>query len=246
MAGLFAGLDANGTVEVEEEKLGGGGPVKDTGSYDFVVEMAYGGVSKGGAYFIDVKLKTEDGQFMTVKEYITSGTEKGVRPYYIDKKDGKQKALPGYSKMNALDILLTGNEAQYPATETKTIPLYNYDAEKDVPTQVEVVTGWIGKPITGLVRCVREFKRKQNETTKKWEDTTETKDSAEVIHFVDSTTGQTRSEKMTGKEATVKPQFDAKYDSNYVLDKTKGKGKAPAKGGAAATPEVGESPFGAK
>ncbi len=244
MAGLFAGLDANGTVEVEEEKLGGSGPVSDTGVYDFVVEMAYGGVSAGGAYFIDVKLKTEAGQYMTVKEYITSGTEKGVRPYYIDK-EGKQKALPGYSKMNALDILLTGNEAQYPATETKTIPLYNYDAEKDVPTQVEVVTGWIGKPITGLVRAVREFKRVQNEK-KQWVESTETKDSAEVIHFVDSVTGQTRSEKMTGKDATVKPQFETKYDSDYVMDKTKGKGKAPAKGGAAATPEAGESPFGAK
>ncbi len=241
--GLFSGLDANGTVEVEEEKLGGGGMVKDTGSYDFVVEMAYGGVSAGGAYFIDVKLKTESGQFMTVKEYITSGTEKGVRPYYIDK-EGKQKALPGYSKMNALDILLTGNEAQYPATETKTIMLYNYDAEKDVPTEVEVVTGWIGKPITGLVRAVREFKRVQNEK-KQWVESTETKDTAEVIHFVDSVTGQTRSEKMTNKDATVKPQFDTKYDENYVLDKTKGKGKAPSKGGTPA-PEVGASPFGAK
>ena len=38
--GLFTGLDANGTVEVEEEKLSSGGYVKDTGSYDFVVEMA--------------------------------------------------------------------------------------------------------------------------------------------------------------------------------------------------------------
>jgi len=240
--GLFDSVDQSVQVEVEEETLASGGLVKDTGAYDFIVEMAYGGVSKGGAYFIDVKLKTENGQRMNVKEYITSGTEKGVRPYYIDK-DGKQKALPGYSKMNALDILLTGNTAQYPATETKTIPLYNYDAEKDVPTQVEVVTGWIGKPITGLVRCAREFKRAQNEK-KQWVDTTETKEVAEVIHFVDSVTGQTRSEKMTGKEAAVKPQFDTKYDSNYVLDRTKGKGKKPA--AAAAAPEVGDSPFGAK
>ena len=40
MAGMFAGIDQSVKVEVEEEKLGGGGYVKDTGVYQFVVEMA--------------------------------------------------------------------------------------------------------------------------------------------------------------------------------------------------------------
>ncbi len=236
--GMFSGLDQSNAAEVEVESLGGG-YVKDTGAYDFIVEMAYGGESAGGAFFIDLKLKTENGDRMNVREYITSGEKKGVLPYYIDK-DGKQRSLPGYSKMNALDVLLTGNPAQYPETETKTIPLWNKEAEAEIPTQAEVVTGWIGKPITGLVMKTREFKQAKNEATGKWVDTTETRDSAEVLHFVDPVTGQTRSEKIAGKESAVKDQFESRYNSEYVKDKTKGKGKPAAK--AAATPEAA-SPF---
>ncbi len=142
--------------------------------------------------------------------------------------------------MNALDVILTGNPGQFPVTETKTINLWNKDAEKEIPTQAEVVTSWIGKPVTGLVRMVREFKQAQNPTTKKWEDTAETRDSAEVVHFVDAVTNQTRSEKMAGKDPKVKEQFDVKYDNTYVLDKTKGKGK-PAASSAPAAPAA--SPF---
>jgi len=230
--GMFDNLDTSVEVKVEEEKLGGGGYISETGIYDFVVDRAYGGQSDGGAYFIDVRLKTEDGKTMNVREYITSGNEKGVRPYYIDK-DGKQRALPGYAKMNALDVLLTGNAEQYPKTEKKTILLWNKDAEKEIPTEANVVTGWIGKPITGLVRMVREFKKAKN-ASGKWEATTDTKETSEIVHFVDAVTGQTRAEKLAGKDASVKDQFGSKYKSDFVLDRTKGKSK-PA---AAATPEA--------
>lgn len=242
--GMFDQIDQSVTVEVEEEKLGGGNYINETNAYNFFIKMAYGGQSKGGAYFLDVTLESEDGKTLKLREYITSGEAKGTRPYYVDK-DGKQRALPGYAKMNALDVILTGNPAQYPVTETKTIQLWNKEAEKEIPTQAEVVTSWIGKPVTGLVRMTREFKQAQNQTTKKWENTADTRDSAEVVHFVDAVTGQTRSEKMAGKESAVKEQFLTKYDTDYVLDRTKGKGGAPA--AAAATPAApAESPFGNK
>ena len=237
---LFAGLDTSVSVEVEEEKLGSGNfGITETGVYDFVVEMAYGGQSDSGAYFIDVTLKTEDGKKFQMRDYITSGTSKGVRPYYIDK-NGKQKALPGYARINSMDVLLTGNTAQYPLTETKQIPLWNREAEKEVLTPAEVVTGWIGKPITGLMRMTREFKRKKNEATGKWEDTTETIDKPEVVHFVDAVTGQTRAEKLSGSEAKVKDQFIQRYKPDYVLDRTKGKGKPAAE---STTAEAPANPF---
>ena len=241
--GMFDGLNTGVAIEVEDEKLGGGGNfITETGVYDFIVEMAYGGQSTGGAYFIDVKLVTEDGKIMKVREYITSGTEKGCVPYYTDKNSGKQKALPGYAKMNALDVLLTGNPGQYPVTETKTIPLWNKDAEKEVPTEAQVVTSWIGKPISAMVQMVREFKRKQNQTTKKWENSTDTRDFAEIVHFIDAVTGQTRSEKMQGKDAELKSKFEAKNTPDSIYDKTKGKGSKPGTPAATTTP-VANSPF---
>ncbi len=240
--GLFTDLAQDDAVVVEEEKLGGGGQyVNETGVYDFVIKMAFGGQSSGGAYFIDMKLETEDGKKMSYRNYLTSGTSKGTRPYYVDR-NGKQQALPGYSQLNAVDILLTGSTAQYPQTESKKIPLWNKEAGKEVLTEVEVVTGWVGKPITALVRAVQEFKRADNGSGK-WVDTDETKITTEVVHFVDAVTGQTRSEKMAGKDAALKGQFEAKYDSAYVLDRTKGKGKPAGKAAEAEAPA--DSPFGA-
>ena len=75
MAGMFAGLDTSTKVEVEEEKLGGAGWVKETGAYDFIIKMAYGGQSSGGAYFVKVDLETESGQKLQITEYITSGCQ---------------------------------------------------------------------------------------------------------------------------------------------------------------------------
>ncbi len=244
--GLFSNLDQGNEVkiEVEEETLGGGGKwVKETGVYDFIVKMAYGGQSSGGAYFIKMELETEDGKTMEVTEYITSGESKGTRPYYICKKTGKNKSLPGYSKMNAVDVILTGNAGQFPETVEKEIPIWNKEAEKKIPTKTQVVNGWIGQPITALVRCVREFKQAKN-AAGKWVNTTETRDSAEVIHFVDAVTGQTRSEKMAGKDAVVKPQFESKYDSAFVYDKTKGAKSKSTDTDTPAPPAA--SPFGSK
>ena len=166
-----------------------------------------------------------------------------MRPYYIDKKTGAQKALPGYSKINALDVLLTGNAEQYPSTETKTIPIYDFDKGEDVLTPSEVVTGWIGKPITGLVRAIRKFKKAKNNSGQ-WVATAETKDIVEVLHFVDAVTGQTRSEKLAGKEASIKPEFETKFNSSFVIDKTKGAKSSGSASTAPAAPE--DTPFGKK
>jgi hypothetical protein len=240
---LFAGLNQNDNLELEEEKIGGGSYISQTGVYDFVIEKAYGGQSDSGAYFIDVTMKTKDDKKLQFREYITSGKEKGIRPYYIDKQ-GKQKPLPGYAKINALDVLLTGNSAQYPLTETKQIPLYNKEAGKEVLTPAEVVTGWIGKPVSALVRMVRDFKQAKNEATGKWENTSDTKEYAEIVHFIDPVTGQTRAEKLAGSEAKVKAQFEAKFKPDFVLDKTKGKATAATK--TTAESEAPANPFGNK
>ena len=225
--GMFDSIDQSTKIELEDEALGGGGNyVKDTGVYDFIVKRAYGGQSDSGAYFIDVSLETEDGKKMNVREYITSGSSKGTRPFYIDKQ-GNQRPLPGYAKMNALDVILTGNDKQFPMTETKTIMLWNKEAEKEIPTEAQVLTGWMGKPITALVRKVKVFKQAKN-ASGKYVDTDETREYAEVVHFVDAITGQTRSEKLAGKDAKVKAQFEERYNSDYVLDKTKSKKKEPA------------------
>lgn len=242
--GMFDNLNTAEPIAVEEDSIGGFAKIDKTGAYDFVVDQAYGGQSKGGAFFIKLRLKAENGATLNMTEYITSGSEKGTRPYYIDKTTGKQRPLPGYSKINSLDVLLTGNAGQYPATENKTIMIWNKEANKEVPTPAEVVTGWIGKPITALVKINREFKQAKN-AAGDYVDTTETRDFAEVEHFVDPVTHQTRNEKIAGKTTDlIHDQFLERFAADYVADRTKSKNKDGAPAAGTSTPPPADSPFG--
>ena len=54
---------------------------------------------------------------------------------------------------NSLCLLTVGNEISEMDTENKMIKLWNREAQKEVPTEVPVVTGLIGQEITlGLIR----------------------------------------------------------------------------------------------
>ena len=79
----------------------------DNGDYDFSgdfetvseiarvqVDSAYLTVSDSGAMAFNVKMKKENGAFIDAQEWIRSGSEKGNKSTYTDKK-GNERPLPG-------------------------------------------------------------------------------------------------------------------------------------------------------
>ena len=155
-------------IEIEdlglaEDKVGGGsfGRFEKTGYYDVVIEKAYAGVSSGGAFSVNLTLKREDGAKLNVIEYISSGTAKGCKNYYLDKDDNKVY-LPGYNKIKNLDALL-GFDRAYPKTEEDKVMLWDKDLKKELPVDKEVIKEWLGKKIGILV--VKKLEDKYGEET---------------------------------------------------------------------------------
>ena len=235
--GMFDNLEVEKDITVEtEDKIGGGGfaKVDHTGFYDMEIVKAYAGVSqpsdwsKGGAYNVTIEMKSSEGAFFTLTEYITSGTEKGCKNYYI--KDGVKNYLPGYSKIKALDSLL-GNDRDYPATEKKNLMIWDYDQSKELPVEKEAITSWFGKRVGVLI-------------TKKLEDKfsnkTESVAKYEVQHFLDPVTGQTRNEKTAGVSG-FKDKWLVANPADKVIDKRK---ESKNSGGGSDTSTPDDSPFG--
>jgi len=148
--GMFDNLEVETDIEVQEDKVGGGfAKIDHTGFYGMTIEKAYAGVSTGGAFSVTIHMKSKEGAFFTATEYITSGTAKGCKNYYLDK-DGNKQYLPGYNKIKALDSLLGGSDA-YPKTEKKNLMIWDRDAGKELPTEKEAITSWFGKEIGTLI-----------------------------------------------------------------------------------------------
>lgn len=236
--GMFDNLEKNeGAIAPQEDKIGGFAKVDHTGRYKFTIEKAYAGVSSGGAFSVTVHFKTKEGAFFTMTEYITSGTKKGCKNYYLDK-DGNKQYLPGYNKIKALDSLL-GNDRDYPATEKKSLMIWDRDASKEMPTEKEAITSWFGKEVDGLVMKILEDKQ-VNDGAGKYVPTTESRELYEVQHFLDPVTGATRNEKTLGKTGFVDKWLLAN-PKDKVMDKRKmSKGST----GSGSTPEdTDDNPF---
>jgi len=230
---LFAGIEIENDVEVQEDKVGGYAKFETTGAYSVVIEKAYAGVSSGGAYSVNLTLKREDGAKLNVTEWISSGSAKGCKNYYIDK-NGKKQYLPGYNKIKNLDAIL-GFDRAYPKTEKGNVMLWDRDLSKEIPQEKDIITQWLGKEIDILV--IKKLEDKYNDTTK-------SREVFDVEHFLDSKTGKTRNEIVAGTSG-FKDKWLAKYTQDFVKD-IRVDSKNVVDNSANTVGMVDESPFGSE
>ena len=217
--GMFDNLEVETGIEVSEDKVGGGGfaKVDHTGYYGMEIQKAYAGVSSGGAFSVTIEMKSDEGAFFTVTEYITSGTSKGCKNYYLDK-EGNKQYLPGYNKIKALDSLL-GNVRDYPATEKKNLMLWDYDLKQELPTEKEAITSWFGKKIGVLISKILEDKQVKGGDNKYYP-SADIREIYDIQHFVDYVSGKTRNE-ITAGTSGFKDKWIASNPDDKVIDKRK-------------------------
>lgn len=146
----------------ETNTLGGGGGILESGAYNTTIETAYFDTSSGGAMSLNLVFKDSSGRSLRQTIYVTSGTAKGCNNFYIDKRTGEKKYLPGFNTANSLCLLATGEEISAQEIETKTLMIYDYDAKKETPQQKEVVMTLLGQDITLGIMKVIENKREQD------------------------------------------------------------------------------------
>jgi len=231
----FAKLNTATDVAEEKDYVGGGSSVLDSGLYPMTVALAYVGESEGGAASLNLHLKTDDGTELRQTLYVSSGRAKGQKTYY--EKDGVKHNLPGFTLAQSLSRLTVGKELGELQAEAKVVSLYDYDAKKEVPTNVQALTELHGQQIiTGVLKQTVD-KTKKNDSGV-YVATGETRDENEIDKFFRAKDSLTVAEILAqASEATF---INSWREKNAGVTRMKAKGAsgtagAPA-GAAAPTP----------
>jgi hypothetical protein len=225
----LSSLGLGASVQQETtDSLGGGYQPLDSNIYKATLGVCYVGKSSGGATSITIAYKAGDKEH-TETFYITN--RKG-EPFYT--REGKQYPLPGYSKVNAILTLATGKGISEQTTSTRTIKKYNFDAGKQINTEVEALTDAIDTELALGIVQFKENKRKN--VNGEYVDTADAKTGNEIdVAF--NLQGFTFVEAKGGLDT---PAFLPKWKDKHVgniVDRYKPVAGASAAGtGAASTP----------
>jgi len=231
--------------QAQENDSLGGSRILESDVYDFTIDVAYIGESSGGAMSLNLQLVTSKKQEMKTTIYVSSGKAKGCKPTYTDKKTGDEVALPGFLQGNAICLLALGKELHQLETETKTISLYNYDAKKEVPTEVAMITELLKQQITIGVLKQNVDKNKKNpafdptkprnkDTNPDYIPSGETRDENEIDKCFRTTDGLTTAE--IRAKATVAAFKDKWLKKNKGETIMKAKGATGGNGTTAGAP----------
>jgi len=196
----FDNLKIDDDVKLDEDTLGGGGSfIWESGVYDCVVDMAYLSESKGEALGLTVTLLNGKKKLKETL-WLTSGKAKGKSSTYIDAK-GEKRPLPGYTQGLNLCMTTVDQTIDEAAkdSEAKTINIYNFDAKKEMPTNMDhVMTNLIGKPVKVAVIKRKVNKRVFDQNTRTYVETADIKEENVISQFFYADSGLSVMEKGKG------------------------------------------------
>lgn len=156
---MFSNLKRTEDMAESTDFLGGGSYLLDSDIYKAQVVSAYADRFKSGAQYIQLKLKVTkaDGSTQDYSERLTVTNKQGL--VYYKGKDGKNHALPGYEMFEDLCLLTVGKLPSELDTEKKVLPIYNKDAQKEVPTECDCITELFGQEILAGIVQIRKNKQ---------------------------------------------------------------------------------------
>jgi hypothetical protein len=192
----------------------------DTDIYLAEIKDAYRKQSDGGAHAIVWEFDLGGGKTFRKEVYFTDS--KGKHYYMTKPQDGsepKKASLPGFILVDDLCLIASGKPLKSQATEEKLKKIYNKDADKEIPTPMQTLTGLIGKKVAlAITKVLENKKKKQGTEYVATAEEVEVNEIAKVLHPV---------HKVTVTEARETPQGEkpkAEYWDKW-LKKNKGKTK---------------------
>lgn len=179
MSNIFANAKPAVQAQVEEDYLGSGG-VLETDIYPAEIKYAYiGKAANSDARSLNLCIKVNN---LEIARQIWM-TNKAGDVTYKDKKTGETKNLPGFNQVNGLCMLLASKEVGDMDVEEKTLNLYDYESQREVPQAVDCFTELHGKKLQVAVQKQIVDKTEKNESTGDYEPTGETRMTNEFIKF---------------------------------------------------------------
>ena len=222
MNNLFSDLSSNG-LEEQKDTLGGFS-LLDSNVYDAKIKVAYAGRSQSGAMNVTVHADVAGREY---KETVYITNSDGNNFYYNKQDPHKKMPLPGYSTINDLCQVCTGKSLSQMETENKTLMVYSPELQKEVPTQVPVITELLGKAVK--LGIIKEKRFKTQKTDNGYVDTDEVREANVINKVFNAVSGQTAYE--IAHDLKEAPLFIDKWlekNKGIISDRTKGKKPAIA------------------
>jgi hypothetical protein len=204
--------DLSGMVVEEGDSLPGvRTQVLDSGVYPAVIDMAYLQKSQGGALMMMFTLKT-DTSIVRDRFILTSGDKKGNRNYYVDQ-EGNKRPLPDLARADHFCTAATGKGLGAMNAVNKTIKLWDYSAQAEVPVEKEVIVDLIGKKI--MVGLLKAEKNKRAQEDGEWRETND-KTEYNQVDKVFTETGHTVTEMGAKADAEFIEKWKARNEGRVV------------------------------
>lgn len=167
---MFNNLKTNqAAMEEKSDRIGGGYQPLPSNIYQAEIAYAYGTTSKNGAMGLVVKFNIlQDGKdpySFTTTFWLS---DKKGNTFYLDK-DGNPHNLAGFNQANHLCALVAGKSVLEIPMETRVLQLYNFDAKKEVPTEVNAAVALFGQTVALAIKHIRENKREKSPSTGEYE-----------------------------------------------------------------------------
>lgn len=174
MNAMFGSLTTEG-LEEAQDRVGGFQPF-NSDIYSAEIKAAYAGQSEGGARSVTIIAEIDNREYRETI-YITDKTGKN---YFLNKSDKTKKVpLPGFTTIDDICLITTEQPLAQQDTEKKVVKVYDYDAKKEVPKEVDMLIHLIGKPVDlGIIRQM------ENKSVKQGADYVPTAETREV-NFID-------------------------------------------------------------
>lgn len=217
-------------LEATKDVLGGF-KVWDTDVYEMTIKLAYAGKSASSeARSITFHLVDDSGQ--EYRETIWVSNKEGLN-YKVE--DGKKKPQIGFVTVDELCLLATEKPLKDQVTEEKIVPLYDFDAQKELPKPVYVITSILGQRVKVAIEKVKKFKQAKDGAGN-YVDTKDTKEENQIQKIFHHESNKTVNEYREGKEAGFHDQWLGKNkgkvnDRTTKGSRTSGNARPEASGG---------------
>lgn len=137
-------FDVAEDVKQEEERDVIAGKKLPTDLYKMKIKLAYLDQSKNGAHCLTIVGVTGKAPNEVQYNETIYFTNRAGDNFYIDKKSGDKRMMPGFSNISNMCELLTGKKFGKMEMVDKTINVYNYDERKEMPVERKVLIELVG------------------------------------------------------------------------------------------------------
>ena len=220
---LFNKFSSEG-LEEAQDRLGGFSPF-DSGIYTGKIKAFYAGTSSQGATFVAMVVDVGGREYRET----TYVSDKKGQNFFLNKDDKTKKVpLPGFTIIDDICLITTGKPLSEQETEDKVINIYNFEAKKDEPKSVPMLTEVIGKDISlGILKILENKSKKDGDN---YVVTAETREINNIVKVIHTASGMTVLEAREGKEEPVYGPKWLEKNKGQVYDKRTIKDGAGAPG----------------